>query len=200
MSEIAVAKGEAPTAFNRGTMLAIAGAGILAFLAMLVLGAYAPELRGGKNGGSHALSNAATGYSGLVRLVELTGGNPTIVRQDYLLDSAELLVITPENQWVDLSELLERRKGEATLLVLPKWQSERDQKRPSWVRIRGLVGEEVPVGVLAPEHEFEMVRGRTSRPFLAKRQTGPAEMRFRAPRLMQAVKKRGFMSSPIPIS
>ena len=43
---------------------------------MLVLGAYAPDLRSGHNGGAHALSNAATGFSGLVRLAEATGRNP----------------------------------------------------------------------------------------------------------------------------
>src|SRR5438034_68636 len=69
MSEIAIHQ---PTdagagAFNARTMLLITAIGTLAFIAMLVLGAYAPDLRSGHNGGSHALSNAATGLSGLAR-------------------------------------------------------------------------------------------------------------------------------------
>ena len=77
MSEIAIgapSTGESP--FNRGTMLVVTAIGVLAFIAMLVLGAYAPDLRSGRNGGAHALSNAATGFSGLVRLAEATGRNP----------------------------------------------------------------------------------------------------------------------------
>ena len=54
-------------------MLLITSIGVFAFIAMLVLGAYAPDLRSGRNGGAHALSNAASGFSGLVRLAEATG-------------------------------------------------------------------------------------------------------------------------------
>ena len=46
--------------FNASTMLIMTGIGVLAFIAMLVLGAYAPDLRSGRNGGAHALSPAAT--------------------------------------------------------------------------------------------------------------------------------------------
>ena len=41
--------------FRRGTILLIILVGIVAFVGTLVLGAYAPELRSGKNGGAHAL-------------------------------------------------------------------------------------------------------------------------------------------------
>ena len=61
MSEIAIGgRQETDGSFRRGTMLLIVAVGIAAFCAMLVLGAYAPDLRSGKNGGAHALSNAAT--------------------------------------------------------------------------------------------------------------------------------------------
>ena len=53
----------ADSAFNARTMLLITAIGVLAFIAMLLLGAYAPDLRSGRNGGSHALSKAATGFS-----------------------------------------------------------------------------------------------------------------------------------------
>jgi len=79
MSEIAI-QPAGESAFNRGTMLVVTAIGILAFLSMLVLGAYAPDLRSGRNGGAHALSNASTGFSGLVRLAEATGRKPVIVR------------------------------------------------------------------------------------------------------------------------
>ena len=75
----------------------ITAIGVLAFIAMLVLGAYAPDLRSGHNGGAHALSNAAIGFSGLVRLAEETGRNPVIVRSDLDLDNEDLAVVTPED-------------------------------------------------------------------------------------------------------
>src|SRR3954452_20929656 len=109
MSEIAIHQ---PTdagagAFNARTMLLITAIGTLAFLAMLVLGAYAPDLRSGRNGGSHALSNAATGFSGLVRLAEATGRHPSIVRNlAEVEDDPALLIATPESGPDDLSEIL----------------------------------------------------------------------------------------------
>src|SRR3954464_10538942 len=118
MSEIAIHQ---PTdagagAFNARTMLLITAIGTLAFIAMLVLGAYAPDLRSGHNGGSHALSNAATGFSGLVRLAEATGRNPRIVRAAADLDSEDLAVITPENATADLTKILRTRGPRATLV------------------------------------------------------------------------------------
>jgi len=84
-------------AFNARTMIVVAAVGTLAFLAMLVLGAYAPDLRSGRNGGTHALSNAATGFSGLVRLAQDTGRNPVIVRTEPDLKNEDLAVITPDH-------------------------------------------------------------------------------------------------------
>ena len=110
MSEIAIGSAEASDGpFKRGAMLLIVAIGTLAFIAMLVLGAYAPDLRSGRNGGSHALSNAATGYSGLVRLAQETGRNPRIVRSEAELKTEDLVVITPEHGWTDLSEILALR-------------------------------------------------------------------------------------------
>lgn len=159
MSEIAIgapSTGESP--FNRGTMLVVTAIGVLAFISMLVLGAYAPDLRSGRNGGAHALSNAATGFSGLVRLAEATGRNPRIVRAPNQLQDEALAVITPESPGTDLSEILERRGPRATLLVLPKWSTEGDRNRPGWVRIRGLLPPYSPEGVLAPAYKLKVLR------------------------------------------
>ena len=120
-------------------MLLIVAIGTLAFIAMLVLGAYAPDLRSGHNGGSHALSNAATGFSGLVRLAEATGRNPLIVRSEDELKTEDLVVITPEHGWTDLSEILALRGPRATLIVLPKWETVPDKTKPGWVRVSGLL-------------------------------------------------------------
>ena len=72
MSAIAAdSEQQSQSPFNPRAMLIVVAIGAVAFIAMLVLGAYAPDLRSGRNGGSHALSNAATGFSGIVRLAEL---------------------------------------------------------------------------------------------------------------------------------
>src|SRR5690242_8020908 len=113
-------------AFNPRSMLLIVCVGVLAFAAMLVLGAYAPDLRSGRNGGAHALSNAATGFSGLVRLAGATGRNPVVVRSEDQLKAEDLAVVTPDHGWVDLGRILQRRGPRATLVVLPKWDTAPD--------------------------------------------------------------------------
>src|SRR6478672_8191448 len=122
MSDIAIGgRRAADGAFRPATMFLVAAVGILAFVAMLVLGAYAPDMRSGHNGGAHALSNSATGYSGLVRLALATGRNPVIVRNEPMLATENLVVLTPESGAVNLSKPLEMRLTKPVLVVLPKW-------------------------------------------------------------------------------
>ena len=72
--------------------------GIIGFVGMLVVGAYAPDLRSGRNGGAHALSNAATG---LQRHRPARRGDRRasrmILRNERLLDTEDLVVLTPES-------------------------------------------------------------------------------------------------------
>lgn len=189
MSEIAIgtpSSGESP--FNRGTMLVVTAIGVLAFIAMLVLGAYAPDLRSGRNGGAHALSNAATGFSGLVRLAEATGRNPQIVRAPNQLQDEALAVITPESPGTDLSEILERRGPRATLLVLPKWSTEGDRNRPGWVRIRGLLPPYSPEGVLAPAYKLKVLRVKEKgTPLRTVHPIAVQELGFVSPEITQVV-------------
>src|SRR3954471_13398242 len=151
MSEISGSPdGASGSAFNPATMLLITAIGALAFIAMLVLGAYAPDLRSGHNGGSHALSNAATGFSGLVRLAEATGRNPVVVRSVPDLKNEDLAVVTPEDGSVNLAKILETRGPRATLIVLPKWATAPDAAHPGWVRVAMLDFPSDPESVLAP--------------------------------------------------
>src|SRR5438477_1704551 len=163
MSEIAIHQ---PTdagagAFNARTMLLITAIGALAFIAMLVLGAYAPDLRSGRNGGAHALSNAATGFSGLVRLVEATGHNPAIVHVLADLDSENLAVVTPDHGSTQLGDILAKRGTRATLIVLPKWDTSPDPEKTGWVRVSGLLPASDPARTLYPAVPFGIVREKT---------------------------------------
>jgi hypothetical protein len=174
--------------FNPRAMLAIIGIGAVAFIAMLVLGAYAPDMRSGHNGGSHALSNAATGFSGLVRLAEATGRNPHIARSDEDLRSEDLVVITPEHGYTPLGDILKLRGEKNTLVILPKWDSEPDKARGGWVRVSGLLPNEDPEQTLAPATPLKLSRHKSQREAL---QTvgidATPEMQFFAPRVVQTI-------------
>lgn len=189
MSEIAIgSSGSDDSVFKRGTMLLIVAIGTLAFIATLVLGAYAPDLRSGKNGGTHALSNAATGFSGLVGLAEKTGRNPVVVRAESQLDSEDLAVITPDTARANLAGILSQRGSRVTLIVLPKWETERDPKRPAWVRVGGLLSPYQPEGVLAPAWELKVTRRRTHNEALVNAaETLPLNVSFVAPRIEQTI-------------
>jgi len=154
----------------------------------LLLGAYAPDLRSGRNGGTHALSNAATGFSGLVRLAAATGRNPVVIRAQDQLNREELAVVTPDHGWINLGDILQWRGPRATLLVLPKWDTAPDKEKPGWVRVAGLLPAQDPAQTLAPaipllvtrehgdRHELEVV------PFGA-----PSDLRFIAPAVLQTI-------------
>jgi hypothetical protein len=158
----------------------------MAFVAMLVLGAYAPDLRSGHNGGTHALSNAATGFSGLVRLAEATGRNPVIVRAQDELKDEDLAVITPDHGGTDLSSIIEWRGPRATLLVLPKWQTMADEDRGGWVRVSGLLPADDPARALYPATSLRIGREPGNHAALKTVPFGaPTGLQFLAPAVVQ---------------
>jgi hypothetical protein len=189
MSEVAIdARTPREGVFNRGAMLLITAIGTLAFIGMLVLGAYAPDLRSGRNGGTHALSNAATGFSGLIRLAEATGRNPRVVRSVNDLGSEDLAVITPDHGWINLSDIIEKRGPRATLIVLPKWDSAPDRAKTGWVRVSGLLPAGDPERTLAPGIPFKISREKTRHePLRTVHPAAPPEMQFLAPRALQTM-------------
>jgi hypothetical protein len=189
MSDVAMgARPGADGAFRPATILLIVAIGILAFAAMLLLGAYGPDLRSGRNGGAHALSNAATGYSGIVQLARATGRNPVILRNENLLDTEDLVVLTPESGAKDMTDVLARRRGKVTLVVMPKWRTVPDPTRTGWVRAQGLRPAWDPAQTLAPDHPLKVQRHRGGGSALATvpGHTAP-ELRFSAPEPLQTV-------------
>lgn len=146
----------------------------------------------GRNGGAHALSNAATGYAGLVQLAAATARNPHVVRDKRLLDTDDLLVLTPESGFVDMTEVLAQRGAKPTLVILPKWATVQDPDRTGWVQYVGLAGRADAERVLAPATKLSVaiVPGR-GRP-LVSRAAREYGMRFAAPRPLQTFAGKGF--------
>lgn len=195
MSDLATGTGAAPEgAFRPATILLVVAIGIIAFAGMLVLGAYAPDLRSGRNGGGHALSNAATGFSGIVQLARATGRNPLILRNENFLDTEDLVVLTPENGMTDMSKVLERRSTKPTLVVLPKWNTVADPARTGWVRSQGLRPAWDTERVLAPDHKLKVRRHRGGgTPLKTIPGDAPRALRFIAPGPLQTVGGSGFV-------
>lgn len=182
------AGGRSEGTFRPATIILIVAIGILAFAGMLVLGAYAPDLRSGRNGGTHALSNAATGFSGIVQLARATGRNPRILRNESFLDTEDLVVLTPENGSTDMSQVLSTRTTKPTLVVLPKWNTVPDPRRSGWVRSKGLRPVWDPQRVLAPAHQLRVQRHRSGgTPLRTIPGHAPQGLRFTAPGALQTV-------------
>jgi hypothetical protein len=198
MSDAAMgAGGRAEGAFRPVTIMVVAAIGILAFVAMLVLGAYAPDLRSGRNGGSHAMSNAATGFSGIIRLAQATGRNPLIARGEQMFDTEDLVVLTPETGATQMGHILSRRSNKPTLVVMPKWTTVADPAHPGWVRAAGMRPGWDVEKTLAPANPMKVERRRrnSGRPLRIMSNQAPAEMRFIAPGPLQTA--RGPNSEPI---
>ncbi|MEP7008157.1 MAG: hypothetical protein ABI810_19415 [Sphingomonas bacterium] len=191
MSDISIGKGEADGAFRMRTVILILAIGVLGFIGTLVLGAYAPDLRSGRNGGAHALSNAAIGFSGIVQLAQATGSNPQIIRDPHMMDGEDLIIFTPDNGSQDISLGIVGRDAKPTLFVFPKWQTKGDPTHSGWVRYVGLKDPGDPERVLAPAKKLKIDRHPSGgRPLIT---TGdlPPEIRFTAPRPLQTISGAG---------
>lgn len=170
------------------TVAILLAVGIASFLAMLVLGAYAPDLRGGGNGGGHALSNSVTGFSGLVRLAGATGRSPRIVRNTHLLNTEDLVVATPESGATPVDPVLGPRETTPTLLVLPKWATVPDAKHRGWASVFGLKDAYDPSGVLAPATPLAVIRRPSGGRALRTVEPLLKGVAFAAPRPLQAIR------------
>lgn len=124
--------------FNPKLVFILIAAGVIGFGALLLVIAYGGNMGSARDGRAHALSVAATGYKGLVDLVGQFR-TARIVRDPTQLEGEDLLVVAVEDSTrpEQLYNLLERRQGRATLLILPKWLTTRDPAHRGWVRSLG---------------------------------------------------------------
>jgi len=126
-------------AFSPIAVLWMILAGVFSFSAFVVLSAYAPDLRGGSDGGAHALSRSAVGYAGLVGLLRDDDHAVVISRlEPEKRGPWSLLVVTPP-PGVPGPDLQHFTVNGPTLVVLPKWQVAPDPTHTGWVIQTGLL-------------------------------------------------------------
>jgi len=199
MSDLALGRAaERADPFRVRTVALMLAIGIIGFVGMLIMGAFAPDLRSGRNGGTHALSNAAVGFSGIVQLANATGRNARIVRSESQFGSEDLLVVTPDYAWQNLSPVLTPRSAKPTLLVMPKWTTAADPNHRGWVRVSGLDLDFDASQLLAPETVFAIHHRRSQGAILTAANDFDPSIRLSAPRVLQVItgKKTGKGRKP----
>lgn len=134
MAEMAKS-GEGGSPFSGGVVGIILAVSGLAFVALLVLAAWSPELQPRDRAGLHPYSTSALGYQGLYRLLEADGIPVSISRSVQRLENdygtLKIVTLTPHGMGERLDEI--DIVGPA-LVVLPKWTGWRDPAKPSWQR------------------------------------------------------------------
>ncbi|MBA2587153.1 MAG: hypothetical protein H0U98_00850 [Alphaproteobacteria bacterium] len=107
--------------------------GAVAFIALLLLFAYAPDLRGDTSNGANVVSRSAIGFAGLQRLLDLSG-IPTEIDRGVTARERKpsLTILTPDittgkTDWHDYEE------QSAVLVILPKWITVPMPLRSGWV-------------------------------------------------------------------
>lgn len=123
--------------FNPRLVVGLIAAGIVAFGAMLLLIAYGGNMGSSRDGRTHALSAAATGYKGLVSLAG-EFQETRLVRN--LQDEGEDLLVVSIEPFTDaeaVATMIRRRSERPTLFILPKWFTRPDPRRRGWVQLIG---------------------------------------------------------------
>ena len=189
MSDVGYGTGESGGAlFRPATIALMIAVGVVGFLGAMVLNTYAPDLEGQGHAGGHAASQAAIGFSGLVRLAQATGRHPQILRSELAWNSDDLVVATPEHAATPLGKILAARgTKKPSLFVLPKWNAVNDSDHKGWIRTAGLLPLFEPEGVFAPGIRFAVKR-HDKMPVLRIADRGmPASIRFATPKKLQVI-------------
>jgi hypothetical protein len=133
----------APTndGFRARTVLALVLVGVFAFASFGVLGVYAPELRGHSDPGAHAMSSSPVGFRGAVVMRRAMGGRADLSRgaQDRARIEGAVVVLTPQADDPDATRLAEALPAHRVLIVLPKWRTMPDPRRPGRLLKLGVI-------------------------------------------------------------
>lgn len=119
--------------FSKRTALIIILVGIFTFSAFIVLSAYAPKLREGRDGGTHALSKGATGYAFLADLLKQSGVE-TLAPRGAVPDMARGVVVYTPREFDAIEQAGPLDPLQITVIIAPKWATTGDPFRRGWVR------------------------------------------------------------------
>jgi hypothetical protein len=132
--------GAAGGPFSPRAVLAIILVGVFSFSAFSVLSTYAPELRSGHDGRGHPLSRSADGFGGLVALAREAGLPVRIARgapPPGARSSLRVLTVEAGGDPAALKKALaDKAYAGRTLVILPKWETRPDPRRPGWTQLR----------------------------------------------------------------
>lgn len=123
-----------PAPFTTRTALILTGIGGLLLLALLVMAGFGQEIEARVTRTPGVSSKGATGFQALHDLLAgLPGTKVTLARDNDALATDHLVIATPDAQTkaADLTALVRLRDARPLLIILPKWQTERDGLSPT---------------------------------------------------------------------
>ena len=95
MSDLVIGRGSDDRgAFRLRTVILLLAVGIIGFIALLLGNAYEAPSDSANGSSAHALSNGATGYSGIIRLARAMGEDTRVIRDPSQLGANGLLILT----------------------------------------------------------------------------------------------------------
>jgi hypothetical protein len=116
----------------------VAGLVVAAALAaglLVALSTFHDELGGGPtdNGGADAISRSAIGYSGLVNLINDSGGEAVVSRDTRSNDESGLLVLAPRPGPGAAKAIEALEFSGRQLVIVQKWTVAEQRGHPNWV-------------------------------------------------------------------
>lgn len=123
-----------PSPFTTRTALILTGIGGLLLLALLVMAGFGQEIEARMTRTPGVSSKGATGFQALHDLLAaLPGTTVALARDNDALAADHLVIATPDTQTKasDLTALITLRDARPLLIILPKWQTERDGLSPT---------------------------------------------------------------------
>lgn len=149
------ASADAPDAraFDPRVVAALILVGLFTFAGFFVLGAYAPSLRDGNDGGAHGLSRSAVGYAALADLLAREDRTVVLARTAVGTERNALWIVTPPGPYAAIEPL--PGASLPTLLVLPKWTTRPDEEVRGWVDLVGRMPPR-PIRLTVQGHEMDV--------------------------------------------
>lgn len=122
--------------FNPAVILSLIFIGFMSFAALIVLSGYAGDLRKDYSGNSTAKSNSAIGFAGYVQLLKSMdyqlriGEKIPQKKKRWQTAPLRIYTLTHVNQSEGLKAI---PQDTARLIILPKWNTVPNAKKPGWV-------------------------------------------------------------------